>query len=513
MASPKNPSVLFLEPAGRRAAENACEPDFFRDLNLDQIVDAITAGWDDYDLKPFFYIALNSEDAVRYRHEVFQDLQTAKPNDDVRRFGQGMQDVRNHLGQVEKLYYPLQKDAWFLDAVTAYSDCVRRLASDLSRETVSSRGFLAFWDYLARYARSTAFNALMHEAESLRRDLSKVRYAMLIKESSFTVSPYEGETDYSAEIGDTFAKFKENDAVDYKAKFPSTVEMNHVEAKVLEFVRNLNATLFDRLADFRKRHGDFIDQTIAAFDREIHFYLSCLDYMGKFVTKGLQLCYPRVSAKSKEIYANAAFDLALAQKLEKESRQIVCNDFSLAGAERIIVVSGPNQGGKTTFARMFGQLHYLACLGCPVPAREAQLFLFDRLFAHFEREEKVESLRGKLEDDLTRIHAILEHATDRSVVVLNEVFTSTTLQDEVFLSRKIMETLIARDLLCVWVTFVEELASFGKKTVSMVSLIVPENPAQRTFKVVRHDADGLAYAMAIAEKYGVTYARIKERLP
>ena len=73
--------------------------------------------------------------------------------------------------------------------------------------------------------------------------------------------------------------------------------------------------------------------------------------------------------------------MALAYKLCLQEQPVVCNDFHLAGKERIFLVSGPNQGGKTTFARSFGQMHYLAAPGLP-GGRERGTALLVRRYLH-----------------------------------------------------------------------------------------------------------------------------------
>ena len=505
-------SILFDQSEIGADIDGHEAPEFFTDLNLDQIVAPITAGRDEYNLKPFFYTPLRDVETICYRYEILRDLENQALFGYIQSFAQEMRTMRAHVAQAVKLYYNYHKHSWFLDAVDIYCSAVRRLTGDLTLSDLRSRGFLAFRDYLASYTESSDFVSLAAETQKLKGDLSGVRYCLRLEGKRIKVGPYDSDPDYGADVLQTFEKFKQGATKQYRFKFSSWPDMNHVEAAVLDMVARLYPNIFSSLNEYCSNHRSYLDHTIAAFDREVQFYVACLEHIDCLKPSGLLFCYPAVTDQSKEVYGREVFDLALATKLIRENAPVVTNDFYLRGPERILVVSGPNQGGKTTFARTFGQLHYLASIGCPVPGREAGLFLFDRLFTHFEREEDIQNLSGKLEDDLLRIHRILQQATPNSILIMNESFVSTTLSDALFLSRQVMQQIIQRDMLCVSVTFLDELASLGETTVSMVSNVNPEDPALRTFKIVRRPADGLAYAAAIAEKYRLTYDSVKGRI-
>jgi DNA mismatch repair protein MutS len=505
-------SILFEQPEVGGRVDGTEQPDFFVDLNLDQVLESVTAGREAYDLKPFFYVPLREVAAVQYRHEVLRDLETPAVLESIRRFAEAMGRMREHLAQVEKLHDRLQRQAWFLDAGELYCQAVRCLVDDLAEREVTSCGFQRLRGWLAEYAASERFASLVAETEALKDALAEIRYAVHIHGARVTVSRYDGEADYSAEVQETFARFQQGRVRSYLVKLLDIAEMDHVEARILELVARLHPEVFGALADYCARHGDYLDATVATFDREVQFYLAYLELIGRFRAVGLPFCYPEVSARSKALTVRQTFDIAQANKLVPQEGTVVGNDLDLSEAERVFVVSGPNNGGKTTFARTFGQLHYLAGLGLLVPGSEARLFLPDRIYTHFEREEDIETLRGKFDDELVRVHDILERATSDSVIVMNESFNSTSLHDALFVGSEVIRRILELGALAVYVTFVDEIATLSEATVSVVSEIVPDSPAQRTFKLVRKPADGLAYASAIAEKYGLRYERLIERI-
>jgi hypothetical protein len=506
-------SILFPPGLETLRDERTDAPACFADLNLDQVMAAVVAKRDEEVLRPIFNSPCRNEEIVRHRQAVFADLERPGVLKIFPAFQDAMRSLRANLGYADKIGYECHKHMVFLRAARLYSDGVAALLRDLQSVELRSPGLRHLRAYLRGYLSSAGFRQLAAETRELREILSRINFGMLFRGDKVTVRRYASEPDYTVTIRERFARFREAD-VETPARSAPTDEfgLNHIEEGILEFVGRLFPEQFRRLADYVARHVGFVDEVVARFDREIGFFLAYLDFIDPLKRAGLPFCHPDVSLSSKEVSVVAGFDLALAAKLVREGGQVVRNDFHLTGAERLLVVSGPNQGGKTTFARMFGQLCVLAGLGCPVPGEAARIFLADRIFTHFEREEDIANLRGKLEEELVRLHRTCEAMTADSVVILNEIFNSTSLDDQAFLGTEILKRVLAADAIGVCVTFIDALSRLCEKTVSMVSVVDPDDPARRTFEIVRRPADGLAYALSLARKHGVTYEQLRTRV-
>ena len=237
-------SILFERTEDSIKKDTLEAPDFFVDLNLDQIIDAITAGRQEYHLEPLFYASLNDVDAIEYRHEIMRDLEQQMLYDHIRTFAQRMRTMRKQLAQADKLSYRYQRESWFVDAVETYCEAVTGLVQDVTRVDVRSRGFLAFREYVRDYADSGRFTSLLAETKTLKADVSAITYCLLIRGNSVQVRMYESERDYSADVAETFAKFKQGAVKDYRVKFSTWPNMNHVEAQILDLVAKLYPEIF-----------------------------------------------------------------------------------------------------------------------------------------------------------------------------------------------------------------------------------------------------------------------------
>lgn len=479
----RGPDVSVLSGEPGTAAQADAEPEYFPDLNLDQLVRSVIAGREEYELRSLYYPRLASPAQASYRQAVFQDLDRPEVRGVVNSFAEDMREMRDWLSRASVVHHRLQKSQLFLTATLIYCRSVESLAAGLSATAPVSAGLRALRDYLTDYLASAVYGRLRADAHRIQDALAQIRYTVHIRGNRIVVNRQEEETeDYSDEVRAAFSNFAADNATATRARteFPPLLEVDDVEAGILERVAALFPETFADLAQFFDDQQKFADPTVVKFDREVQFYLAYLDYLRPVRAAGLAFCYPRLTAQPQQTTVSDTFDLVLAVKLVAAGQPVICNDVELTGAEQILVVTGPNQAGKTTYARAFGQLHHLAALGCPVPGSSASLHLPDQIFTHFERAEDMTTGGGKLHNDLTRLRALLDHATSRSVIILNEIFTSTTLADAIDLSSMLAEQVVAVGCRCLWVTFLDEISRYSPQTVSVVALVSVNDPAVLT---------------------------------
>jgi hypothetical protein len=530
-------SILFghARPDG---IDDTPEPDYFRDLRLDQVVATLTGEPDQFHLAPLYRAMISDPDTLRLRQDVFDDVGQPAVRAALDEFSHDIATVHSALRASENLRIAAQKDRWHLNAAVRYCAAMHAAASAIGSSGIHSSGLREIVGRLRDLVASPAFRLLDEESSRLEDELQQLHYSVFLQGAKITVGAYDNETDYGEHVVDLFSRFRQREEdpqaheKEQRRRKVKYAGGDPVRERIVTLVAELHPSLFGQLATFRAQHPAFLDPTVSLFYRELQFYLRYDDLIARLARADMPTVRPVLNDEP-GVDAHDVYDIALASQqasppasATKDAQRakdgtdhttrsgrpdrIVGNDLVLAPEERRVVISGPNQGGKTTFSRTIGQIHHLAALGCPVPGTSVSLAPPDQIFTHFEREE-LGHRTGKLEDDLLRIQAILEHATRDSVVVLNEIFASTTTADAVVLARGVLDRLSDTEALCLCVTFLDEIAQ-RPHTVTLVAQVDPEDVTTRTFRVIRAPADGRAYATALAVKHGLTYDDVKRRV-
>lgn len=502
--------VSLLRPVSGPGRGVSLDAQTTRDLALDQVIARLELGRADYNLREQYVRLLGSETEVGFRQDVFRDLDGTPVRAVLTTFWQRMVDLRRTLPG-ERRRYQIERDRWFLEGAATYVDAVRQLAAGLDDAPLCSAGLRGVRDFLHHYVTSSRFRGLADGAAHLLRALDGVRYRLRIDAGLVEVSHVrDDEPDYVQDVTATFERFRQDPVTSYKQTLPSAGGMDHVQAAIATFVSRLYPDVFNDLHSYAVRHADLIHPQVTQLEHDAQFYLAYLDLMDDVRSCGVGFCYPTMDPAGR-LEIGEGLDLALALSLYPTGRVPVPNTCVLSVEERVVVVTGPNQGGKTTFARTIGQIQVLAALGLPVPAVAVRTPLIDGVWTLFEKGENVYDLRGHLYDDLVRVREMTDNAGKRGLVVLNELFSSTALEDAVFLGTKVIEEVLRRGPRCVYVTFLDELSRLPG-TVSFVAEVDRRDPTKRTFHVVPRPADGLAFAQALADRYGLSQDALERRL-
>ncbi|HDZ62283.1 MAG TPA: DNA mismatch repair protein MutS [Nitrospirae bacterium] len=267
-----------------------------------------------------------------------------------------------------------------------------------------------------------------------------------------------------------------------------------------------------RVANAVAQAAEHIESFFNVLRLELAFYLSCLNLYEQLEQLGEPVAFPQpVPACERRLSCMGLYDVTLALTMKQK---VVGNDIATDGKD-LMIITGPNQGGKTTFLRSIGLSQLMMQCGMFVPAESLSANLYTGLFTHFKREEDKTMESGKFGEELKRMSTIVDLIMPDSLILLNESFAATNEREGSEIAGQIVSALIEKRIKVFYVTHLYEFAySFYEKGKENVLFLRAERlqDRRRTFRLKEGEPLKTSYAADLYNKIFKKGARRSEHI-
>lgn len=246
--------------------------------------------------------------------------------------------------------------------------------------------------------------------------------------------------------------------------------------------------------------ADHIDSFINALRLELAFYIGCLNLAEQLAQLGVPITFPQpVPANQRRHSFTGLYDVTLALTMK---RKVVGNDVAADGKD-LVMITGANQGGKSTFLRSVGLAQLMMQSGMFVAAESFSANLCRGLFTHYKREEDASMQSGKFDEELGRMSAIIDMITPDTLILFNESFAATNEREGSEIARQIVSALLEGRVKVFYVTHLYKLArGFYDRKMENAVFLRAERQAdgRRTFKLGEAEPLQTSYGVDVYNK-------------
>lgn len=298
-----------------------------------------------------------------------------------------------------------------------------------------------------------------------------------------------------------------------------------------KLLHSLSRPLISQISTYIRVNTQFLN----AVRQELAFFIGATELLTGMKNRGLPLCRPQLlPMEERKLQANQFYNLHLAMLVtdapdRHAQNEIVTNDIDIGETGRILILTGPNQGGKTTYTQGVGLLQVFCQAGLPVPASSASVSPVDHVITHFPIRESNALEQGRLAEEAARLSKLFSTVTRSSLILLNESLSSTSPGESLYLAEDIVSAFRMVGLRAIFATHLHELAyrideinasiEGDALLVSVVAGVADSHAsadvngtARRTFRIEIGPPIGKSYARDIAERYGISIDHIREAL-